>query len=58
MIQCSQNCVYLLRIREQELKATLSLENAQEKLQNRLCNPHSCLWLEPGQKLENVLRPS
>lgn len=56
MIQCSQNFC-LLRIRE-EVKATLSLDNAQEKLKNQLCNPHSCLCLEPGQKLENFLCPS
>lgn len=58
MIQRSQNFAYLLGIREQELKATLSLENGQEKLKNRLCSSHSCLWLEPGQKLENFLCPS
>ena len=43
----------LLGIKEQELGSSLRLENGQEKLQNLLCNSHSCLWLEPGQKLEN-----
>lgn len=42
----------LLGIINQKPKATLCLEVDQEEVQNQLCNSHSCLRMEPGQKLK------